>query len=110
MNNAAVDEALKNIYEVKVPAKATSKLKMPPAVAKTAPKFVQDVTGRIIAGFGDDLPVSLMPADGTFPTATSQYEKRNIAVDIPVWDEAALHPVRHLLLRLPACRHPHEGL
>jgi pyruvate-ferredoxin/flavodoxin oxidoreductase len=88
MNNAAVDEALKNIYEVKVPAKATSKLKMPPAVAKTAPKFVQDVTGRIIAGFGDDLPVSLMPADGTFPTATSQYEKRNIAVDIPVWDEA----------------------
>ena len=88
MNNAAVDEALKNIYEVKVPAKATSKLKMPPAVAKTAPKFVQDVTGRIIAGFGDDLPVSLMPADGTFPTGTSQYEKRNIAVDIPVWDES----------------------
>jgi pyruvate-ferredoxin/flavodoxin oxidoreductase len=60
---------------------------MPPAVAKNAPKFVQDVTGKIIAGFGDDLPVSLMPADGTFPTATSQYEKRNIAVDIPVWDE-----------------------
>jgi pyruvate-ferredoxin/flavodoxin oxidoreductase len=88
MNNAAVDEALKNIYEVKVPAKATSKLKMPPAVSRTAPKFVQDVTGRIIAGFGDNLPVSLMPADGTFPTATSQYEKRNIAVDIPVWDEA----------------------
>jgi pyruvate-ferredoxin/flavodoxin oxidoreductase len=87
MNNAAVDAALINIHEVKVPAKATSKLKMPPAVAKTAPKFVQDVTGRIIAGFGDDLPVSLMPADGTFPTATSQYEKRNIAVDIPVWDE-----------------------
>jgi len=87
MNYAAVDEALKNIHEVKVPAKATSKLKMPPAVAKTAPKFVQEVTGRMIAGFGDDLPVSAMPADGTFPTATSQYEKRNIAVDIPVWDE-----------------------
>ena len=87
MNNAAVDEALKNIYEVEVPAKATSKLMMPPAVAKSAPKFVQEVTGKIIAGFGDDLPVSLMPADGTFPTATSQYEKRNIAVDIPVWDE-----------------------
>jgi pyruvate-ferredoxin/flavodoxin oxidoreductase len=48
---------------------------------------VQEVTGRIIAGFGDELPVSAMPADGTFPTATSQYEKRNIAVDIPVWDE-----------------------
>ena len=87
MNNAAVDEALKNIHEVEVPANATSKLMMPPAVAKSAPRFVQDVTGKIIAGFGDDLPVSLMPADGTFPTATSQYEKRNIAVDIPVWDE-----------------------
>ncbi len=87
MNNAAVDEALKNIHEVIVPATATSKLKMPPAVAPSAPQFVQDVTGRIIAGFGDDLPVSKMPADGTFPTATSQYEKRNIAVDIPVWDE-----------------------
>jgi pyruvate-ferredoxin/flavodoxin oxidoreductase len=87
MNYAAVDEALKNIHEVTVPAKATSKLKMPPSVAKDAPQFVQEVTGRIIAGFGDDIPVSLIPADGTFPTATSQYEKRNIAVDIPVWDE-----------------------
>ncbi|MDD2899518.1 MAG: pyruvate:ferredoxin (flavodoxin) oxidoreductase [Desulfuromonadaceae bacterium] len=87
MNNAAVDEALKNIHEVVVPAKATSKLKMPPTVAKTAPKFVQDVTAQIIAGYGDNIPVSLLPADGTFPTATSQYEKRNIAVDIPVWDE-----------------------
>ncbi len=87
MNNAAVDEALKNIYEVQVPAKATSTITMPPSVSKNAPKFVQEVTGPIIAGFGDDLPVSSMPIDGTFPTATSQYEKRNIAVDIPVWDE-----------------------
>ncbi len=51
-----------------------------------------------------------MPADGTFPTATTQYEKRNIAVEIPVWDADALHPVRQLLLRLPARHHPHEGL
>jgi pyruvate-ferredoxin/flavodoxin oxidoreductase len=87
MNYAAVDAALKNIHEVKVPAKATSKIKMPPAVSKSAPKFVRDVTGTIIAGFGDQVPVSAMPKDGTFPTATSQYEKRNIAVDIPVWDE-----------------------
>ena len=86
MNNAAVDEALKNIHQVVVPATATGTITMPPAVAKSAPQFVQDVTGPIIAGFGDDLPVSLMPIDGTFPTATSQYEKRNIAVDIPVWD------------------------
>jgi len=87
MNNAAVDAALINIYEVRVPATATSSVTMPPAVAGNSPRFVREVTGRIIAGFGDDLPVSAMPIDGTFPTATSQYEKRNIAVDIPVWDE-----------------------
>src|SRR5450631_2070053 len=87
MNNAAVDEALKNIYEVKVPVKVSSKFAMPPTVAKDAPKFVQDVIAPLIAGNGDDLPVSAMPIDGTFPTATAQYEKRNIAVDIPVWDE-----------------------
>jgi pyruvate-ferredoxin/flavodoxin oxidoreductase len=88
MNNKAVDEALQNIFEVEVPATATSHLKMPPVVGSHAPKFVQEVTARLIAGFGDDVPVSMFPADGTFPTGTSQYEKRNIAVDIPVWDES----------------------
>jgi len=87
MNYAAVDAGLNNIHEVTVPATATSSLKMPPAVPAHAPKFVQDVTAMLIAGKGDDLPVSAMPVDGTFPTATSQYEKRNIAVEIPVWDE-----------------------
>jgi pyruvate-ferredoxin/flavodoxin oxidoreductase len=87
MNYKAVDAGLNNLYEVKVPAKATSKLKMAAAVSAKAPKFVKEVTGVIVAGLGDDLPVSKMPADGTFPTATSQYEKRNIAVEIPVWDE-----------------------
>jgi len=88
MNNRAVDEALVNIHEVAVPAAATSKLVMPPAVSSQAPQFVQKVTAPVIAGRGDQLPVSLIPRDGTFPTATSQYEKRNIAVEIPVWDEA----------------------
>jgi pyruvate-ferredoxin/flavodoxin oxidoreductase len=88
MNNKAVDAALENIFEVAAPAQATSKFKRPPVVGAHAPAFVQDVTATIIAGYGDNLPVSKMPADGTFPTATSQYEKRNIAVDIPVWDEA----------------------
>jgi len=88
MNNKAVDAALTNIFEVKIPATASSKLKMPPVVGAHAPQFVQEVTAPIIAGYGDSLPVSKMPADGTFPTGTSQYEKRNIAVDIPVWDEA----------------------
>jgi len=87
MNYKAVDAGLNNFYEVKVPAKATSKIRMAAAVSSKAPKFVKEVTAPIIAGLGDDLPVSKMPADGTFPTATSQYEKRNIAVDIPVWDE-----------------------
>jgi pyruvate-ferredoxin/flavodoxin oxidoreductase len=87
MNYKAVDAGLNNFYEVKVPAKASSKLKMAAAVSAKAPKFVKDVTGVIVAGLGDNLPVSKMPADGTFPTATSQYEKRNIATEIPVWDE-----------------------
>jgi pyruvate-ferredoxin/flavodoxin oxidoreductase len=86
LNNKAVDAALENIFEVKVPAKATSKLKKPPVVSAAAPAFVKDVTATIISGRGDDVPVSKMPVDGTFPTGTSQYEKRNIAVDIPVWD------------------------
>ena len=87
MNNRAVDEALQNIFEVQVPAKATSTIRKPAVVGAHAPKFVQEVTAQLIAGYGDDVPVSMLPADGTFPTATSQYEKRNIAVDIPVWDE-----------------------
>ncbi|BCG45447.1 Pyruvate-flavodoxin oxidoreductase [Citrifermentans bremense] len=88
MNNKAVDAALENIFEVTVPAKATSALRKPPVVGAHAPKFVQEVTAQLIAGYGDDVPVSMIPADGTFPTGTSQYEKRNIAVDIPVWEES----------------------
>jgi pyruvate-ferredoxin/flavodoxin oxidoreductase len=87
-NNSAVDEALKNIYQVEVPENAQSTICMPPVVSKDAPVFVQDVTALLISGNGDDLPVSAIPKDGTFPTATSQYEKRNIAVEIPVWNEA----------------------
>jgi len=88
MNNKAVDAALENIFEVVVPAGASSAIARPPVVAGDAPDFVREVTAPIIAGHGDDLPVSAMPVDGTFPTATSQYEKRNIAVEIPVWDES----------------------
>ena len=82
----AVDQTIANLMEVKVPAVASSKLKMPPIVAKEAPKFVHDVTAEIIAGRGDQLPVSKFPVDGTFPTATAQWEKRNIAMEIPVWN------------------------
>jgi pyruvate-ferredoxin/flavodoxin oxidoreductase len=86
MNNAAVDAALSEVFEVKIPTTVTSKTAMPPAVPNDAPKFVKEVIGEIIADRGDAIPVSKMPADGKFPSATTQYEKRNIAVDIPVWE------------------------
>jgi len=87
-NFAAVDQTLANLFEVKVPASATSTMEMPPVVSAKAPDFVKNVTAKIIAGFGDMLPVSAMPKDGTYPTGTAQWEKRNIALEIPVWDEA----------------------
>ncbi|HSP06102.1 MAG TPA: pyruvate:ferredoxin (flavodoxin) oxidoreductase, partial [Acidobacteriota bacterium] len=86
-NFAAVDSALDHLHEVKVPAEATSSFDMLPPVPPQAPEFVQKVTAKIIAGYGDQLPVSAMPVDGTFPTGTAQWEKRNIAQEIPVWDE-----------------------
>jgi pyruvate-ferredoxin/flavodoxin oxidoreductase len=86
MNNAAVDRALQGIVEVTVPKKVTSTKKMQPAVPGDAPEFVKQVTAKIISGQGDSLPVSAIPEDGTWPTGTTQYEKRNIAVHIPVWE------------------------
>jgi pyruvate-ferredoxin/flavodoxin oxidoreductase len=86
-NFAAVDEALGHLHQVKVPAAVTAQFDIRPAVPAAAPEFVQKVTARIIAGEGDDLPVSAMPIDGTFPSATTRWEKRNIALEIPVWDE-----------------------
>ncbi|MHC4159587.1 MAG: pyruvate:ferredoxin (flavodoxin) oxidoreductase, partial [Planctomycetota bacterium] len=86
MNNAAVDSALERIYEVEVPEKVTSTIKMRPPVPGDAPDFVKDVTAEMIALRGDKLPVSKMPSDGKFPTGTTQYEKRNIAVNIPQWE------------------------
>jgi pyruvate-ferredoxin/flavodoxin oxidoreductase len=82
-----VDATLSHLSEVKVPAEATSSSDMRLVVPAGAPDFVQKFTARIIAGEGDDLPVSAMPLDGTFPTGTTQWEKRNIALEIPVWDE-----------------------
>jgi pyruvate-ferredoxin/flavodoxin oxidoreductase len=85
-NFAAVDQALSHLHEVKVPAKVTAVFDMLPPVSAQAPPFVRDVLGTIIAGQGDSLPVSAMPLDGSFPTATAQWEKRNIGQQIPVWD------------------------
>ncbi|MBI4956338.1 MAG: pyruvate:ferredoxin (flavodoxin) oxidoreductase, partial [Myxococcales bacterium] len=87
MNHEAVDHTLAHLHEVKVPERATAKRRMPPAVPDAAPDFVKKVTGLMLAGKGDLLPVSAFPVDGTWPTATARWEKRNIATEIPVWDE-----------------------
>jgi len=85
-NYAAVDAALANLFEVEVPEKPTSSIRRPPTVSPEAPPFVREVTAEIMAGRGDDIPVSKMPADGTFPSATTRWEKRAVAQDIPIWD------------------------
>jgi len=86
-NYAAVDQTLAHLHEVKVPDKVTRTFDMLPPVSPQAPVFVRNVLGTIITGNGDALPVSAMPIDGTFPTGTAMWEKRNIAKEIPVWDE-----------------------
>ena len=85
-NFAAVDRALEGLHEVDVPALATATAHVQEPVPSGAPDFVRDVTGPMIAGRGDELPISRLPVDGTFPTGTSQYEKRSIALEIPIWD------------------------
>jgi len=86
-NFAAVDATLENLFAVNVPDRVTSTIEMRPPVPAAAPDFVQKVTAKMIAGVGDALPVSALPVDGTYPTATSRWERRNIALEIPVWDE-----------------------
>jgi pyruvate-ferredoxin/flavodoxin oxidoreductase len=86
-NFAAVDQALSHLHEVKVEAAAPSGIGDRPVVSKIAPMFVRDVTAEMMAGRGDALPVSKLPVDGTYPTGTSQWEKRSIAQLIPAWLE-----------------------
>ena len=85
-NFAAVDGAIAALHRVEVPAEATSTRRLRPAVPDQVPDFVKRVTSMIIDGKGDLLPVSAFPVDGTFPTATTQYEKRSIAMEIPIWE------------------------
>ncbi len=87
MNYAAVDAAIEHMHEIKVPAKATSTIELPPVVSPEAPDFIQKVTAKIMAGGGDLLPVSAMPIDGTYPSGTTKWEKRNISLDVPVWEQ-----------------------
>ena len=85
-NFEAVDQTLANLYEVTVPDRVTSTFTRRPPVPAEAPEFVRETLGRIIAGEGDSLPVSAFPVDGTYPTGTTQWEKRNITLEIPVWE------------------------
>ncbi len=85
-NFRAVDEALANLHEIPVPAQPTSDGAMRPPVQEGAPDFVREVLGAILAGRGDELPVSALPCDGTYPVGTARFEKRNIAEEVPVWD------------------------
>jgi pyruvate-ferredoxin/flavodoxin oxidoreductase len=85
-NYEAVDQALAHLHEVTVPFTASSSLTRRPPVPAEAPEFVRKVLGTMISGDGDSLPVSALPFDGTYPTATTQWEKRNITLDIPVWE------------------------
>ncbi len=87
MNKQAVDQALEHVYEVAVPERADSALTMKIGLSGNLPEFIGKTVGTITAGLGDTLPVSAMPCDGTFPTGTAKYEKRNIAINIPVWDK-----------------------
>ncbi|MCC7158493.1 MAG: pyruvate:ferredoxin (flavodoxin) oxidoreductase, partial [Ignavibacteria bacterium] len=86
MNFDSVDQTLANLFEVEIPNAITSTRKMRPAVAEAAPEFVRRVTSMMIEGKGDNIPVSMLPVDGTYQTATAMWEKRNIALEVPVWD------------------------
>jgi len=86
-NFAAVDAALAHLEKVELPTAVSSEFDLIPSISGNAPEFVRNILGQIAAGHGDLLPVSALPAGGAFPTGTAQWEKRNIADFIPVWDK-----------------------
>src|SRR4029077_12215215 len=85
-NCEVVDQALAHLHEVAVPGAVSASRVRPPLVSERAPDVVQKITAVILAGKGDLLPVSAFPVDGTWPVATTKWEKRNLALEIPVWD------------------------
>jgi pyruvate-ferredoxin/flavodoxin oxidoreductase len=85
-NRAAVDRALEGLHRIEVPDRVTTTRELPPLVPAHAPEFVRTVTAEMMAGRGDDLPVSALPADGTYPSGTTAYEKRNISELVAVWN------------------------
>jgi len=87
LNHKAVDAAVDHLREVTLPGTADTERRRPPVISERAPDFVQRITAMMIQRKGDLLPVSAFPPDGTWPSATAKWEKRNIALEIPVWDE-----------------------
>lgn len=85
-NFEAVDKTLAKLYKVEVNEKDISEIELPPVVSDKAPEYVKKTLAKIMEGLGDEIPVSEMPVDGTFPSGTTQWEKRNIALEVPVWD------------------------
>lgn len=100
-NNQAVDLARKSIYKIKIPAQADSKITIQNVISNQAPEFVRQVTARIIAQEGDEIPVSAFEPDGTFPSGTSKWEKRNIAQELPQWDPDTCIQCGHCVLICP---------
>ncbi|MGQ4647810.1 pyruvate:ferredoxin (flavodoxin) oxidoreductase [Lyngbya aestuarii] len=86
LNIDAVNNTLANLHQVPVPERVNSTIEMRPPVPDTAPAFVREVLGKMIARQGDELPVSALPVDGTYPSGTTKWEKRNVGLEIPVWD------------------------
>jgi len=89
LNFTAVDNTLAHLYEVDIPKIAESRLPLERSIKGKVSEFVSSVTAHLIEGRGDELPVSAIPVDGTWPSGTTQYEKRNIAQEVPVWDPEA---------------------
>ena len=87
LNYAAIDATLEHLEQVEVPAEATANYDRAPLVPDTAPDFVRNVTARLLEFDGNNIPVSAFPVDGTWPVGTTKWEKRNIALEIPVWEE-----------------------
>jgi pyruvate-ferredoxin/flavodoxin oxidoreductase len=85
-NFRAVDQTLANLFQVRVPDTVTSRHDLPPIIPPTAPDFLRTVTAKMMEGRGDEIPVSLMPVDGTYPSGSAAWEKRNIAEFVPVWE------------------------
>lgn len=85
-NLAAVDHALAHLHEVNVPQQVSPRARSTPSVPPDGSSFERDVLGKLLAGKGDSVPVSALSADGTFPTGTARWEKRNLAAEVPVWN------------------------